>query len=281
MKGSLVLIFFSISLFGVLLPENAPYPGGVIVQEVKSSSKPKAYHGKRELMVLPSDEKGTYFIIAGVGLDQKAENAFNVTLQEDAKRRHLALGLAEKGYQKQYLTIKNERKVSPRKMDMKRIDEESRRSRDALALFTPKKFTSLSMLKPVDVTISDDFGKRRYFNNKPRRPHSGVDMPAPVGTDIVAPLAGRIVEMGAFFFNGNVIFIDHGLGLVSMYCHMSKFSVKKEQLVRKGEKIGEVGATGRVTGPHLHWGVSLNGSMVDPRLFFVKGAYAKKSDNIK
>ena len=125
------------------------------------------------------------------------------------------------------------------------------------------------MVRPVDVNISDDFGKRRYFNKKPRRPHSGVDMPAPTGTKIVAPLGGKIVEMGDFFFNGNVIFIDHGQGLVSMYCHMNMFDVKKGQLVEKGEKIGEVGATGRVTGPHLHWGVSLNGAMVDPRLFFV------------
>ena len=273
---SLIFLLLFTSLFGVVLPENAPYPGGVIVKEVKSKEKPTAHHGKKELMVLPSDQKGRYFIIAGVSLNQKIDKAYNVTLQEGGKQRKLLLDLKDKAYQKQYLVIKNERKVSPQKMDMKRINEESRRSREALALFTPRKFVSLSMAKPVDVDISDDFGKRRYFNKKPRRPHSGVDMPAPVGTDIVAPLGGKIVEMGAFFFNGNVIFIDHGLGLVSMYCHMSKFSVKKEQSVKKGEKIGEVGATGRVTGPHLHWGVSLNGSMVDPRLFFVKGTYTKK-----
>ncbi len=165
--------------------------------------------------------------------------------------------------------MKNKRKVSPKKQDMKRINSESSRSRKALALFTTKKFTDLAMVRPVDVNISDDFGKRRYFNKKPRRPHSGVDMAAPTGTKIVAPLGGKIVEIGEFFFNGNVIFIDHGLGLVSMYCHLHKFDVKKGQVVKKGEKIGEVGATGRVTGPHLHWGVSLNGAMVDPRLFFV------------
>jgi len=275
MRSLLFLLLFT-SLYGLDLPKNAPYPGGVIVKEVKSKEKPKAYHGKKELMVLPSDKKDSYLIIAGISLNQKIDKAYSVTLQEGGKSRKLRLELQDKAYQKQYLVIKDERKVSPKKMDMKRINDESRRSREALALFTPRKFVSLSMEKPVDVDIRDDFGKRRYFNKKPRRPHSGVDMSAPVGTDIVAPLGGKIVEMGAFFFNGNVIFIDHGLGLVSMYCHMSKFSVKKEQSVKKGEKIGEVGATGRVTGPHLHWGVSLNGSMVDPRLFFARSAYTKK-----
>ncbi|MCJ7766594.1 MAG: M23 family metallopeptidase [Thiovulaceae bacterium] len=276
MKRSLVLLLFFTSLFGTVLPENSPYPGGVIVKEVQSKVKPEAYYGKKELMVLPSGKKGSYLILAGVSLNQKVGSAYNVTLQEGKKRRKLVLDLEDKAYLKQYITIKNKRKVSPEKMDMKRIHEESRRSHEALALFTPQKFISLAMAKPVDVTISNDFGKRRYFNKKPRRPHSGVDMPAPAGTDIVAPLAGKIVEMGAFFFNGNVIFIDHGLGLVSMYCHMSKFSVKREQSVKQGEKIGEVGATGRVTGPHLHWGVSLNGAMVDPRLFFAKGVSTKK-----
>jgi murein DD-endopeptidase MepM/ murein hydrolase activator NlpD len=276
MMRSLVLLLLFTPLFGTDLPVNAPYPGGVIVKEVKSKEVPKAFYGKKELMVLPSDKKESYFVIVGVSLDQKVGKAYSVTLQEGGKSRKLLLELKEKAYQKQYLVIKDERKVSPQKMDMKRINDESRRSREALALFSPRKFISLSMTRPVAVDISDDFGKRRYFNKKPRRPHSGVDMPAPVGTDIVAPLGGKIVEMGEFFFNGNVIFIDHGLGLVSMYCHMNNFSVKKEQYVKKGEKIGEVGVTGRVTGPHLHWGVSLNGSMVDPRLFFTKGIDTSK-----
>ena len=252
------------------LPENAPFPGGVIVQEIESEFQPEAYVGKRQLMVLPAGEKDKYFIVAGISLNQKVDRPYKITIKEGKKEQFHSFYLEDKAYKKQYITMKNKRKVSPKQQDMKRIKDESGRSRRALALYSPQKFQSLSMVRPVDVNISDDFGKRRYFNKKPRRPHSGVDMAAPVGTRIVAPLAGKIVEIGDFFFNGNVIFIDHGLGLVSMYCHMHKFGVKKGQIVKKGEKIGEVGATGRVTGPHLHWGVSLNGSMVDPRLFFVK-----------
>lgn len=270
MRINLLILLLAVNAFALVLPENSPFPGGVIVQEVESKVEPKAYLGKRQLMVLPSQVQDKYFIVAGIGLNQKIKEPYKVTIKEGEKEQFHSFYLDDKAYEKQYINMKNKRKVSPLKEDMQRIKEESSRSRKALALFSPKKFSDLSMVKPVEVKISDDFGKRRYFNNKPRRPHSGVDMAAPTGTKIVAPLGGKIVEMGEFFFNGNVIFIDHGLGLVSMYCHMHKFDVKKGQIVKKGEKIGEVGATGRVTGPHLHWGVSLNGAMVDPRLFFVK-----------
>ncbi|WP_345977245.1 M23 family metallopeptidase [Sulfurimonas sp. HSL3-7] len=268
MKISVVLFFLFVNLFSSTFPKNAPFPGGVVVKEVESSVPPRAYLGKRQLMVLPSGKKERYLVIAGIGLNQKMDSPYTITLKEGEKKRTYSIRLQEKAYKKQFITLKDKRKVSPKKMDMQRINDESRRSREALARFSPQKFRSLSMIRPVDVNISDDFGKRRFFNNKPRRPHSGVDMAAPVGTPIVAPLAGRVVEIGEFFFNGNVIFIDHGLGLVSMYCHMHKFDVKKGQMLKQGEKVGEVGATGRVTGPHLHWGVSLNGAMVDPRLFF-------------
>ena len=269
MRFSLLLVFITSRLFGLILPENAPFAGGVIVQEIESKTSPKVYHDKRQLMVLPTEKKDHYVVVAGISLNQELKEPYKLSIKEGKKKRYQTFHLEDKRYKKQYITIKNKRKVSPKKMDMKRINSESKRSRKALALYTPQKFVNLSMVKPVDVNISDDFGKRRYFNKKPRRPHSGVDMPAAVGTPIVSPLGGEIVEMGAFFFNGNVIFIDHGLGLVSMYCHMSKFDVKKGERVKKGQKIGEVGKTGRVTGPHLHWGVSLNGAMVDPRLFFV------------
>ena len=269
MRLSLLFVLITSTLFGMVLPKNAPFPGGVIVQEIESETKPTVFHGKRQLMVLPSNKQGYYIVVAGISLNQKADSPYKLDIKAGKKEQFHSIYVEEKVYKKQYITIKNKRKVSPKKMDMKRINSESSRSRKALALYTPQKFITLAMVKPVDVNISDDYGKRRYFNNKPRRPHSGVDMPAPVGTPIVAPLGGNIVEIGEFFFNGNVVFIDHGLGLVSMYCHMSKFDVQKGDRVKKGEKIGEVGMTGRVTGPHVHWGVSLNGAMVDPRLFFV------------
>lgn len=269
MQFKFLALFFSMPLMALTLPHSEPIAGGIIIKEIESASVPTLYHGKHRLMLLPAQERGKYIVIAGVGLQESTKIPYTLKIVEASHERQLQVLLKDKKYKKQYITLKNKRKVSPKKMDMKRINSESQRSKDALERYTKQKFLSLSMIKPVDVKISDDFGKRRYFNNKPRRPHSGVDMPSPVGTPIVAPLGGEVVDQGAFFFNGNVIFIDHGLGLVSMYCHLSHFDVKKGDHVKQGQKIGEVGKTGRVTGPHLHWGVSLNGAMVDPRLFFV------------
>ena len=160
--------------------------------------------------------------------------------------------------------------------DEARVARETEKVRAALAGFTPDAPATLRFSQPVPGPRSSSFGLRRVFNGESRRPHSGMDIAAPPGTPIKAPLAGRVVDVGSYFFNGNNVIVDHGRGLMTMYCHLSKIRVEVGQELQRGEVLGDVGATGRVTGPHLHWGVILNGNSVDPALFLAPTAQKKK-----
>jgi murein DD-endopeptidase MepM/ murein hydrolase activator NlpD len=127
--------------------------------------------------------------------------------------------------------------------------------------------TDLAFIRPVKGELSSQFGLRRYFNGEPRSPHVGIDVAVARGTPVKASGQGQVLAVGDYFFNGKTIFIDHGNGLITMYCHLDRIGVKAGDTVRKGQRIGRSGMTGRATGPHLHWSVILNGAMVDPELF--------------
>jgi murein DD-endopeptidase MepM/ murein hydrolase activator NlpD len=162
--------------------------------------------------------------------------------------------------------------VAPGKVDLSKGDlARYERERDHLAAVAATHSdtvpATLQLLQPSTGSRSSSFGLRRFFNGQARSPHSGMDIAAPTGTPVVTPAAGRVIDVGDYFFNGHTVWVDHGGGLLTMVCHLSSTAVKAGDELARGDAIGVVGATGRVTGPHLHWSVSLNRVMVDPALF--------------
>ncbi|MBI3609287.1 MAG: M23 family metallopeptidase [Nitrospirae bacterium] len=146
----------------------------------------------------------------------------------------------------------------------KRAAEEQEKILQSLGKITVQKFWAGRFMMPVEGKIAGSFGLRRIMNGQPRSPHSGEDINAPQGTDVRATNEGIVALVGDFFFSGKSIILDHGLGLYSMYFHLDQVDVAEGRRVRKGDVIGKVGATGRATGPHLHWGTRLNGARVNP-----------------
>jgi murein DD-endopeptidase MepM/ murein hydrolase activator NlpD len=263
------LLLFSVGIHAAsaetALPVESRVPGGIAYVEVPGADLAPhvTFDGRRCAVVRKKDQ---WIAVVGIPLAAKV-GAHTLKVSTPETTVDVPFTVTDKQYRTQKLTIKNQRQVDPNPDDLRRIQQEQKRSDTALSLFTDSGLPALSLASPVKGVRSDSFGSRRIFNGQPRSPHSGMDIAAPTGTPIHAPAAGKVVESGDFFFNGNTLYIDHGYGLVTMYCHLDSIAVKAGDVVAAGEVIGKVGATGRVTGPHLHWGVALNRAMVDPKLF--------------
>jgi len=251
----------------ITLPDQSAVPGGVVIVPLNVSSdvKPLVKYHKRQVMVVKQEQQ--WLAVVGVSLSAKIGKQILVVTTAD-KIKSISFDIADKSYPTQHVEIKNKRKVNPTNYDMERINSERSRISGALEFWMDKDDVPMDFAWPIEGRISGLFGRRRVFNGQPRRPHSGMDIAAPTGTEIHATANGVIRGTGDYFFNGNTVFIDHGQGLVTMFCHMDKIGVKDGQVVKQGEVVGTVGMTGRVTGPHLHLGVSLNDQRVEPRLFF-------------
>ncbi|HUQ09764.1 MAG TPA: peptidoglycan DD-metalloendopeptidase family protein [Steroidobacteraceae bacterium] len=247
-------------------PRTSLVPGGVATFKLPGGAdeKPAVTYDDRPVMVL-RDGAG-WLAVVGIPLDTEPGTRSITVEQPGREAREIAFKVSPKQYRTQQLKVPpNQVNLSPE--DQARVDGEYEKTRAAMALFTPEAPASLRLPPPVPGPRSSSFGLRRVFNGESRRPHSGMDIAAPKGTPIKAPLGGKIVDTGEYFFNGGNVMIDHGQGLVTMYCHLSKIRVALGQQVKSGDVIGDVGATGRVTGPHLHWSVILNRTSVDPALF--------------
>lgn len=268
-KYLLIVVFtlFSLSSLADSLPRQLAVPGGVVLVELSDVErvKPTAHFGKKRVAVVEAGQK--WVAVVGVPLTAKP-GSHRVNVTQAGKKRTVLFDIEDKAYPTQYITLKDKRKVNPNKLDMERINSERGEIRAALRYWTDKPVLPAQFEWPIEGIVTGVFGNRRVFNGQPRRPHSGIDIAAPLGTPIKAPAAGIVRETGDYFFNGKTVFLDHGQNLITMYCHMDQIDVAPGQEIKAGEVIGTVGSTGRSTGPHLHLGVSLNDVRVEPELFF-------------
>ena len=254
-------------------PRHNPVPGGVaLIPLGEDSQRPSARFNNRPVIV--TQRAGQWLAVVGVPLGSEPGEQHLSVQRPGRGEQTLAFTVNAKQYPEQHITLSNRRQVNPNPEDLERIRAEQARARAAYARISEQQ-PELEFILPVAGRISGVFGSQRFFNGQPRRPHSGLDIAAPTGTPIRAPASGVVVETGDYFFNGNTVFIDHGEGLVSMYCHLDSIAVKKGQPIKQGEVLGTVGATGRVTGPHLHWSISLNNTLVDPELFLTEQTLAQ------
>jgi murein DD-endopeptidase MepM/ murein hydrolase activator NlpD len=250
---------------GIELPQENPVPGGVKLLRLDSAGDVPPYvdaDGHRALVV---QDGRTWIAVIGIPL-AAALGPRQVTVRDAAGSRVIEFTVGEKRYASQSL------KVAPRQVDLSPADlERANREREslerALTHWSEPPPATLRWPAPVPGVRSSSFGMRRIFNGQSRNPHSGMDIAAATGTPVLAPADGTVLDTGDYFFTGNTVLLDHGRGLISMYCHLSAIDVHPGERIATGARIGAVGMTGRATGPHLHWALSLNRAWVDPELF--------------
>ncbi len=254
-------------------PVAAQVPGGVARLALgPSATPPEVFSGDVPVLVVGTASGWTALV--GIPLSATPGQA-SVTvawLESQPAPHTLGYTIRDKRYAEQQLKVEP-RTVDLSASDLARFESERAHQQQVMATFSPvppgqwATPAALRMRVPAPGRRSSSFGLRRVFNGQARNPHSGMDIAAATGTPVLAPLAGRVIDTGDYFFNGNTVWLDHGGGLLSMVCHLSAIGVQTGDVLQAGQRVGAVGATGRATGPHLHWGVMLNRTMIDPALF--------------
>lgn len=244
-------------------PQESRVPGGIAIfslpGNLPANTRIRFQDQPVFIETLPSGERRA---IVGIPLSASVGEA----KAEITGSSPLVFQVLSKNYAEQHITLPTNKHVTPVKEDLERYEREAK-EQQAVYLHYSEGVTSWpTFIKPVTGTTNDSFGKKRFFNGEPRAPHAGLDIPAKEGTPIKSPADGVVVQTGDYFFNGRTVMIDHGQGLISMLCHMSKIKAKTGDKIKAGDVIGLVGATGRATGPHVHWTVSLNNARIDPAL---------------
>lgn len=267
MKRVLGLVAFIIPTLALSteLPRESAVPGGIklVAVEAVGATAPTVESAGHRSLVVPAG--GHWVAVIGIPLSAQP-GKYEFTWQEAGAAHRGDFEVGQKTYLTQALRVAPAQ-VNLSRKDLARVAREREHIDAALDRWSDAEPQVLRFAQPVPGERSSSFGLRRIFNGEARNPHSGMDIAAPSGTPVLAPAPGEVVGVGNYFFNGNTVFVDHGRGFISMYCHLSVVAVHDGQHVAAGETLGAVGMTGRATGPHLHWGLSLSHTWVDPSLF--------------
>ena len=225
----------------------------------------------------PGVASGTWHVLLGIVVDAAA-GKYIVEIEARTAAGPISvthpLTVARKQFGQRKLTV-DSKYVTPPANVLPRIDREQRQLADLLAVASPARQWHGAFAKPVDGAPALNFGQRSVFNGQPRGTHRGADFASPSGAPIRAPGAGRVVLAQDLYYSGNTVLIDHGLGLYSLLAHMSKMTVRVGEAVAAGQVVGLVGATGRATGPHLHWTLRVGAAAVDPMSLLALAALPK------
>jgi len=264
----LVFAFVSPGLAHASLPQSSNVPGGVAVIPLGSVSSsadtPQTWLGDQPVLVTSDHEQ--WYAVVGLSLDTTpGSHELRVKMGEVTKTQEFVVNA--KDYPEQHVTIKDKGKVQLSPENEARAEREIAVIKELKLHWRAAQDTDLAFILPAQGELSGRFGSRRIFNGEPRAPHVGLDVAVDLGTPVMASAQGEVLAVDDYFFNGKTIFVDHGNGLITMYCHLDRIDVSAGETVSKGQPIGLSGKTGRATGPHLHWSVMLNGAMVDPELF--------------
>lgn len=266
MKQAFALLLGISASLSVLAATSSPVRGGLAVIDLgHADTAPVVTLNENRILVTRKSGEHPWEAWLGISLTQTLKDGqlfFKVNNEQQS------ITVEEFAYPEQRLTVKKNQ-VWPSEQELERIRSESKSMTDVYKSFSTHPVPP-SMVWPVRGPQSSAFGLRRFFNDQERAPHSGIDIAAPTGTPVQAPAAGKVVLTGNFFFNGKAVFIDHGQGLISMLCHLNDIDVTEGDLLKQGDLIGKVGATGRATGPHLHWTISLNNARIEPRLLLAE-----------
>jgi murein DD-endopeptidase MepM/ murein hydrolase activator NlpD len=243
----------------------AAWPGGVARIPLGDGQRvPRARLGAERVLVMRDGAE--WIALVGVGLAAKPGSKLVVEADRGDGFERFEIAVEHKAYAEQHLKVAPGH-VELSKEDLARHEREREHLARVLRTFSETPPATLAMVPPVDGKRSSSFGLRRVFNGQPRSPHNGMDIAAPAGTPVAAALAGRVIDAGDYFFAGRSVVLDHGQGLLTLYAHLSEIDAAVGEPVAAAATIGKVGATGRVTGAHLHFSVYLNAVAVDPALF--------------